>query len=105
MSRLVQAAKHYGCAKKRYKFELHIHRVVLPSEKRKLFARVLWRGRKKPKHRHHTKWCEGVEVYNVDERIQLCASLFINSNSKSEQCPMQSKLTKLSLHLRARSAG
>eukprot|EP01083_Nonionella_stella_P245753 853858_1 len=107
MSRLVHAAKHYGCPKKRYKFEMHIHRVVLTSEKRKLFTRVLWsRGKKKHKSKHNkprfkTKWCEGVENYNIDESIFDEATIYFTSNTNQ----IQSKQTKITIQIRERIDG
>lgn len=109
MSRLVQAAKHYGLPKKRYTFSMHIHRVVLLSEKRKLFVRVLWTGRKSSKKklskdlskRHHSKWCEGVELYNVDESISHEATIYFSSDTNQ----VQVKWTKITIQIRDRIDG
>eukprot|EP01083_Nonionella_stella_P163314 537170_1 len=100
MSRMVQAVKHYGCPKKRYKFEMHIHRVVLTSEKRKLFTRVLWtRGKKHAKNqRFRTKWCEGVENYKMDESVYHTATIYFTSNTNQ----VQSKPTTITLQIRER---
>merc|ERR1712048_624021 len=108
MSRLVSAAKHYGCTKKRYKLEMHIQCVVLPTEKRKLFTRVLWtRGNsnsknKSGKHSHFkTKWCEGVESFNINESIFHDATLFFTSNTNQ----IQAKQTKITIQIRDRIDG
>ena len=48
-----------------------------------------------------TKWCEGVENYNIDESISHEATIYFASNTNQ----VQSKQTKITLQIRERIDG
>eukprot|EP01083_Nonionella_stella_P098867 278101_1 len=98
---LLKAAQHYGLARKKYKFEMRIHRLTLPSSNKKLLARILWSRRKKRTEKYKTSWVAGTREFIMNQVISHKGTMFLASNTNE----IQSKHTTISIETKTGSEG
>ena len=89
-------AKHYGLARKKYKFEMKIHRLILPTSNNKLICRILWSRRKKKSEKFKTSWIEGTEEFYINQVIIHNATIFLTHKTNQ----FQSKYTTISIEIK-----
>eukprot|EP01084_Bolivina_argentea_P263463 445934_1 len=93
---ILKAAKHYGLARKQYRFEMKIHSLILPTSGNKLVTRVLWSRRKKRSEKYKTLWIEGIEEFKINQVITHSATIFLTSTTNQ----IQSKYTTISIEIK-----
>merc|ERR1719410_3113520 len=93
---LLKAASHYGLGRKKYRFEMKVHQLILPTSANKLIARVIWSRRKKHSAKYQTSWIEGVEGFYFDECLKHTATIFLTATTNQ----IQSKYTSISIEIK-----